>query len=299
MKNIFINELINLFSEEKEKIEYIEQNLKGDFEKQLFNASINNLLDIYNPLRINNFSFAIRELIYYILEKRAPEEKIKKCLWYEPENKCNPKNKSNKPTRRQKIYYLFHQNFPEEFIKSASEEIYKNYKKIEEDLIKRLETLSKFTHIREKVFDISIEEQTKNVKETINVLYEIFKNIDKIKTLKDEFIQKISIPIFNEFISRHFDELDTLATHYYIEDVYIEDFDLVDKNDEHYFLKLEGNVSCQHQFGSDSDVRKGNGDIFSYSYPVKILITVDKNEPLNLEYFEIENIHIDTNNYFK
>ncbi len=291
MENIFIKELINLFSEEKERIEYIEENLKGEFEKQLFNASINNLLDIYNPLRINNFSFAVRELIYYILEKQAPEEKVKECLWYESENE------RNKPTRRQKIYYLLHQNFPEEFIKSASKEIYKNYKEIESNLIDTLGQLSKFTHIREKVFNMPIEEQTKNIKETVHVLYKVFKNIDKTKTLKDKFIQDISIPIFNEFISKHFDELDTLATHYYIEDVYIEDFELIDDDDEHYFLKLEGSVSCCHQFGSDTDVRKDDGFIFSSSYPVEISITVDKNEPLNLEYFEIKDIHIDTKDY--
>jgi len=70
----FLNGCLQILAENKDRILVFEKYLKTDFEKNLFEAAFYNLLDIHNPLRFNNFSYVIRELIDHILRRLAPDE---------------------------------------------------------------------------------------------------------------------------------------------------------------------------------------------------------------------------------
>jgi len=80
----FLKGCLKILSENSERILAFQKYLETDFEKKLFEATINNLLDIHNPLRYNNFSYVMRELLDHILKRLAPDECVKKYIWYTP-----------------------------------------------------------------------------------------------------------------------------------------------------------------------------------------------------------------------
>ena len=79
--------------------EEIESYLETEFERKLFSASTTYLENDSDPLRINSFAYSLRELIRNVFERRAPEEKVKSCTWFEKETG------NGKPSRKQRYIY--------------------------------------------------------------------------------------------------------------------------------------------------------------------------------------------------
>lgn len=76
MGHEFLNGCIHLLSGKEVLITSLGARLKTDFEQRLFEATINNLFDAYNPLRFNNFAYATRELVRHILTRIAPDKGV-------------------------------------------------------------------------------------------------------------------------------------------------------------------------------------------------------------------------------
>ena len=85
------------------------------FERELFNAAIKNLDDT-NVLNLNNFAYAIRELVRNFLERLAPDEKVKGAPWY-----VEVLNADKKVTisRAQRMEYAIHGWLSNEFLKNV------------------------------------------------------------------------------------------------------------------------------------------------------------------------------------
>ncbi|MGG4692747.1 hypothetical protein ACLPD9_11895, partial [Proteus mirabilis] len=73
--------------------------LATEFEKELFIASLRNYCSHGNPLRFHNFAFSMRELVLSIIERKAPNDKVKTTNWYEVESD------KFEVTRRQKLKF--------------------------------------------------------------------------------------------------------------------------------------------------------------------------------------------------
>lgn len=89
-----LNKLLNY-----DFIKDFEQLLVADFEKELFIASLRNYCSHGNPLRFHNFAFSMRELVLRIIDRRAPDGKVKSATWYSRESD------KFEVTRRQKLKY--------------------------------------------------------------------------------------------------------------------------------------------------------------------------------------------------
>lgn len=103
----------------------IEKLLAEGFERDLFSASQNNLRDRSNPLRLNNYAYAMRELTRHILHRMAPDENVLNCDWY--------KNKTDKEygiTKKQRSYYAvqggLHDSYVQNTLGLEVEEIHKD-----------------------------------------------------------------------------------------------------------------------------------------------------------------------------
>ena len=81
-------------------INTISKYLENNFEKRLFEATIQNFQYRQSPLRLNNFAYSMRELFRHILGRLAPTEKVLRCSWY-----INETNKPNGITRAQRVIY--------------------------------------------------------------------------------------------------------------------------------------------------------------------------------------------------
>src|SRR5690242_17209192 len=94
---------------EVELFEEFKNSLETEFEKKLFQAALNNLKDKENEIRFNNFAYSVRELMRHILERRAPNDQVILCSWYQ-------KPKNTLVTRKQRIMFLIHGGLSEKFI---------------------------------------------------------------------------------------------------------------------------------------------------------------------------------------
>ena len=84
--------------------------------------------------------------------------------------------------------------------------------------------------------------------------------------------------LYNDVVS----ELDQLATHYTLSGVDVEDLTIDVMDSKTLGVSLVGNVDCDHQYGSDSDVDRGDGAQSSGSYPFTAKYTADIASPSKL-----------------
>ena len=124
-------------------IKQFESLLATDFERELFKAALRNYCSHGNPLRFHNFAFSMRELVLHIIDRKAPDSKVKAASWYEPE--------SDKfaVTRRQKLKYCAQGFLSDGYLSDyALDDLNQSIK----DYLKEFNFFNKYTHITEKHF---------------------------------------------------------------------------------------------------------------------------------------------------
>nr|WHH17838.1 hypothetical protein QDX28_20875 [Escherichia coli] len=93
---------------EMDFIKEFQEHLETDFEHELLHASLRNYCSHGNPLRFNNFAFAIRELINHVLKRLAPNDRVMASPWF-------TKNKNNATvTRKQQAKYIAQKHIPDQ-----------------------------------------------------------------------------------------------------------------------------------------------------------------------------------------
>ena len=124
----------------------IENHLASDFERQLFKASLYNLKDSGNPLRLNNFAYSLRELTRHFLERLAPDGEVRQAPWY----RIHDPKKPEMITRTQRMQYAVHGWLLPEYVKS---ELGIDTEDIIKELNDGINRLSKFTHVNPSTFN--------------------------------------------------------------------------------------------------------------------------------------------------
>lgn len=124
-------------------VEEIKKYLEDGYEKDFLDACLRNLADVENPLRLSNFSYSLRELIREVLSRRAPDENIKKCLWFVPDE-----NAKNGVTRLQRVKYAIQGGLPDKLLDEEMTALVAGTSKKVRD---QVDKLSEFTHITERV----------------------------------------------------------------------------------------------------------------------------------------------------
>src|SRR5438552_18729152 len=86
---------------------------KLDIERKIFDAAVKSFDHEDNPLRLNNFAFALRELGRIWLEHLAPKEKIRACEWFEQNTDLR---EQDGVTRAQRAKYAVQGELHDEFV---------------------------------------------------------------------------------------------------------------------------------------------------------------------------------------
>ena len=150
---------------EKFKIE-IKKRLQDKFEHDLLDASLQNLVDIHNKLRFNNFAYSLRELTRHILERLAPDEKVLNTAWFIPISPKEPK----KVTRKQRMKYAIQGGLPDDYVIDTLEiDVDAIGKKVGDNI----DLLSKYTHVNPDSFyveDDKVKELSEKVMDAVILL---------------------------------------------------------------------------------------------------------------------------------
>jgi len=272
MTREFLRGCIPLLSGKQELITSLQTNLGTEFERSLFEAGINNLLDAYNPLRFNNFAYATRELVREILSRLAPKAEVLACSWYK-----NQTDKKDGITRNQRILYAIQGGLAENYVADKLQIDTDSIRTRIRDVIK---TLNKHTHIQPETFDIDPVTQDEYVSEALEALRELFAVIaESRQSVSAALIDEIGEKLLREVITQSIGEIDEVSTHHAVEDVETEQVEVADITSCRIDLTVEGTIAAQLQWGSNGDVRRGDGVVFGESFPFTCKLSSVTSEP--------------------
>lgn len=269
------------------------QYLKRGFEQDLFKAAIANVDDENNKLRLNNFAYAMRELIRTVLERLAPDDEIVNAPWFEP----NDKDKPDKVTRTQRIKYAIQGWLSDEFI---TETLGIDHSENDKQLRKSIDVLSKYTHVTPLTFGMSYVDVTKCV---LNVLLQmqcfLMDVAEAHAQIRNAAMECIDEEMIEEFYINTQDDLDIMATHYEVLSYVVTGITPKSKDDGKIILDVSGFVNVRHQYGSAGDMRRGDGFEMKARYPFSSqLIASYKNREGDVHIVD-KTMDIDTNSFYE
>jgi len=269
----------------------IEKELAEGFERELFSAALKNLHDTTNPLRVNNFSYSMRELMRHVLHRLAPDEKVLNCAWYKNEIQ----GKENGITRYQRAFYAVQGGLVDAYVKDTLEI---EVKGIHKRLVNAINGLNKYTHIEPETINVPKEQGDTLVKETLNSFAAFLETINTCrKMILDGLWQEIDSAVVDEALKETICEIDALATHHSIDEICTENIVVTSIDHESVYFYVEGSVGCELQWGSNSDVRKGDGALLSESFPFTCDFVSPVTDPEAIECVE-SSFRVDTSAWY-
>lgn len=271
----------------------IQPHLKTDFEKALFEATLNNLRDLNNPLRLNNFAFAARELTRHFLDRLAPDEEVRKAPWF----KLHDSTKPNMVTREQKIKYAIQGYISDDFRKNV---LHVDMEDVSENLRDSINELSKYTHVGITTFNMD-----NNVVEDVSdtILTDILNFFDTFSKAQLQVEKAIYACIDEEMVSKFYiethNELDMLATHHEVLEYIVTSIKPQSKDESTITMQADGVVLVRLQYGSDGDMRRGDGHEMEESFPFTSEFVVDyKNQDGDI-HIESAEVSIDNSSFWE
>lgn len=239
--------------------ETLQKYLTTNFEKELFNESINNL-NSNSRIRFSNFSYVMRELLDIVLCRLANDDVVTKAYWYKQENE------SRKVTRKQRLKYLIQGIYNDFYFTTLLnlniEERINNLNKFMSS------TLSKHTHITEKVFNYSNEQIEKFLLDSESTINNFIIIIDDLKKeISDKLLDFLYDSVEQAFLNETYSDLDILSTHTEVECWDVENISSININNNVISGIISGTVYVNLLYGSDRERRIGDGAEMEDAYP--------------------------------
>ena len=234
-----------------------------------------NLSDYGNPIRFNNFAYAIRELVGIVLKRLVDDDQIRICEWYknETQHQCGV-------SQRQRSHYAVQGGLSDDYLKN---ELGLDTDFIHKYLRDAHKQLNKFTHIRPNTYNISDSDCDQFVADTLQALEGLFEAIEKNRALLLEKIwEHLDDATINSAISNTIVSVDELATHHSIDEVYVDTGRVTAIDATTVTFEVTGVLTVELQWGSNSDLRKGDGATMAKQFPFRCVLESPTNDPDNI-----------------
>jgi hypothetical protein len=247
------------------------------FHRSLFDAAIKGFEQLDNPLRLNNLATGLRELIRVVLRDLAPDQKLKACGWYKEEK---DKHGNTLITRSQRIKYAVQGELLDNFVQKT---LGIDINETTREFTKLIERLNTFTHIEEGTFgvnDAKADQLAMEALETFRLLYDTIENC--CSEVREAVECRVREALNEELSGNVVNELEQLATHYTVRGVEIETVDVTSLDPDRINFAVAGEVECELQYGSSSDVEHGDGLVVDDSYPFTCNFGAPTSSPMSL-----------------
>jgi predicted pPIWI-associating nuclease len=250
------------------------------FSKSAITGAQHALMDIANPLRLNFFSTAMRILFEHMMGALAPVDQVVQSEWFTSERE------DNLPTRGQRIAFAVQGGLGDAFVKDT---LQIDIAPIRKKLIKAVDNLSKHVHGREETIIEGQDEQDAAAASGIDALEQFLDAYHECRTTILTAIQdELDDAAVNALITDTILEVDELATHHSVEEVYVGDTLVLSIGPHFITYRATGTVAVTLQWGSNSDLRRGDGAEADLSFPFRCDIEVSLDDPLNIAFGETE-----------
>lgn len=235
------------------------------FEVNLYEAAYENLKDEQNKLRFNNYAYAMRELVRAFLARLSPDKNVLLCSWYKDEGQG-----LGKVTRRQRAHYAVQGGFSDDFVKKS---LNLDVQKMHTALRLEIDALSKYTHIEPNTFNLSKSEVCHRVSGLEKALFDLCSMIKEFRfQIIESVCERIDNLLVNEALNEGLQYLEEIAPRYALDQVCSEEVQVIDITHNQIIYSAEGFVAVELQWGSNSDVRKGDGLIANDSFPFHAML---------------------------
>lgn len=260
------------------------------FLKDALIAATRVLADTENPLRLVFFSVSIRIMLEHLMGTLAPTSEVETCLWYKQESEAKG------PVRAQRIQYWLQGGLTDTFL---SNELGFQPRPVRSRILRSFNRLSKHVHARQATLLTDLTLQDQEVATVVDDLADLFSSYFEYRAaLIDPLIESLDEESVNNLMSETIQELDELATHHGIEEIYTESTEIVEITSTSVRYRTSGTISVNLQWGSNSDVRRGDGAEFKKSFPFSCDFIVPTEDPQNLSLAEVDS-GVDTDAWWR
>lgn len=277
--------ILGLESRLKERLGPYAQHLVTHLE-----AAIASFRDASNPARFANTGNLLRELHREFLADVAPDDQVKQAPWFVSE----PTSKTG-VTRRHRIEFAIFRNlrksdFPASFAEQADG--------IAVQLLKEIDKLSGYTHVTEGVLKKEMSDAGPVFASVMQAFLMLISAVESARILVEEDVTAEIQPHLDElFTQDFFDELDILSSHTRPQGAC--DIEITKITFDETAIQFEGSggVECDLQWGSDGDVRRGDGAESSATFPFTFSGRASIGDISTIE-IDRNSISIDTSSFY-
>ncbi|MGX9522277.1 pPIWI-associating nuclease domain-containing protein [Vibrio mediterranei] len=246
--------------------------LETEFEKRLFESALRNYCSMGNPIRFNNFAFAMRELLKHVLARKAPEEKVKQCVWFKPDV-----NNNGYPTRRQQLKYCMQAGLQDNLL---SDDIKDDINELINQYNEHISELNGYTHISDNTYGEDPRESYKKLKSVVSTFNEAMEIIEQGKSEVLEYIpERLGDFVEQEITSEIPEALDELSSHTFVEEVQLDGFEIDSIDHEFVYITGSSTAYVTLNYGSNSDRKRGDGHSMNEDFPVSFKCKAKVNNP--------------------
>lgn len=270
--------------------EKLKPRLANDFQRKLLAATMQSVHDASNPLRLNNFSASFRELFRHVLVELAPDHQVTATSWFVPDVKND-----GRVTRAQKVNYVVHGGLDPVYVE---DELGIDVATERQALLKTIDQLNKFTHVNEDSFGSSPEDVERHAFAVCEALQSFLDCADEArKLLCSRVEEQVHDDVVSEAISETILSLDEIASHHRIDEVYVHQIEATSMDHAEIQFTAYGSVAVELQWGSNSDVRRGEGAVIRDFYPLTCKFISKVDSPEELEVVE-DSLCVDTSSWW-
>jgi hypothetical protein len=190
----------------------------------------------------------------------APEARIAQCEWFKPVPGTNI------PTRRQRAKYATQGGLSDEYIGEIGVDV----QHLHDAAIEAIEELNKYTHVRPGTIVDDPHEIALFVDGALHALLGLFASFDECRSaVLDALSEQIDNEAVNALIVETILNIDELATHHSIEEVYVEQTRVASVTHDTIYFKATGTLAVELQWGSNSDLHRGDGAHSRREFPFR------------------------------
>lgn len=264
----------------------IRARLDDDFCKQVLTGALKITTDQQNPIRINLFSAAMREIFSYVLHLRAPDEEVTACAWF------TAKEGVKRPTRKQRAKYATQGGLSDEYVAELGIDVVEFH----DQAISAIDELSKYTHVRPGTIVTGPAEIDAFVEGALWALNDLLLSFETCRrTVLNALSDTIDDEAVTALISETIQDVDEIATHHSVDEVIVEGTEVISITHDELCIRATGTLSVGLQWGSDSDVANDMGATLDESFP--FVVTMRSSVEDTSTFYDIE-YSVDTSDWF-
>ena len=250
------------------------------FSRSAIDGARHALADSDNPLRLNFFSCAMRILFEHIMGTLAPLDKVQKCSWFVKEKE------DGSPTRGQRIVFAIQGGLADPFVKN---QLNVDIAPLRKRLIYAVDNLSKHVHGREDTIISDMEEQDREACAIIDALRNFMETYHECRSaIVNPIQQELDDAAVDALLSETIQAVEQLASHHSVEEVYVNETLVKLIGPETIIFRAVGSIEVVLQWGSNSDLRRGDGAEIGQTFPFHCEIEVPLEDPWDLSLAETE-----------